>query len=206
MNTSASAIIKLGGSLFGVPDLASRLANFLRDFSRPRPILVCGGGPSVELIRNWDRIYNLGEEESHWLALRILSINSRVVSRLLPELLTMVDSFEGCFPAWERDLVPVYDSFQYMVEIDETSQDPLPRRWRVTSDTISARMAVTFGAPELILLKSVTLPERVSLSAAAEEGWVDPHFPVAARPIERIVSVNLRAAKLAESIFYDRAT
>ena len=203
MNIRASAIIKLGGSLLGVPDLAGRLTNFLRDFSRPRPILVSGGGAAINLLRNWDRMYLIGEEESHWIALRILSINSRIVARMLPDLLELVDSPEGCVNAWERSRVPVYDSYHYIVDIDEVSHDPLPRRWRVTSDSIAASMAVTFGAPELVLLKSVTLPERISLVEAARERLVDAHFPVVARSISRLVSLNLRAECPDESILYE---
>ncbi|MCH7892075.1 MAG: hypothetical protein IH921_11295, partial [Gemmatimonadetes bacterium] len=53
--------IGVGGSLLDLPDLAARLTNFLADFSRPRPVMVCGGGPTVELIRRWDREFDLGE-------------------------------------------------------------------------------------------------------------------------------------------------
>ena len=87
MDLRASSIIKIGGSLLGLPDRAIRLKNFLSDFSRPRPILVCGGGEMVNKLRRWDEIYNLGEETCHWLALRLLSINSRVLCGILPGLL-----------------------------------------------------------------------------------------------------------------------
>lgn len=203
MEIRASAIIKLGGSLLGLPDLATRLGNFLRDFSRPRPILISGGGRAIGLLRNWDRMYNIGEEESHWIALRILSINARIVTRLLPDLLVLVDSPEDCVTAWRQGKTPVYDAFHYIADVDEASYSPLPRRWRVTSDSIAASMAVAFGAPELILLKSVTLPERMSLEEAAEQGVVDPHFPAAARNISRLVCFNLRGRDQEESILYE---
>jgi aspartokinase-like uncharacterized kinase len=79
---------------------------------------------------------------------------------------------------------------------------PLPRRWRVTSDSIAARIASHFGAPELILLKSVTLPERISMTEAANEGLVDPHFPTAAKDLERVISVNLCDDDPEESLLY----
>jgi aspartokinase-like uncharacterized kinase len=202
MHLQPSCIIKVGGSLLGLPDLALRLRNFLADFARPRPILVCGGGAAVDLLRRWDRIYNLGEEASHWLALRILSINARVLVRILPEQLGLADCPQDCEDLWRDGRVPVYDAFHFIADVDEETENPLPRRWRITSDSIAARMAALWAAPELILLKSVTLPERMSFSEAAEAGFVDPHFPTAAHDVERVVAVNLRAEETRESVLY----
>ena len=89
-----------------------------------------------------------------------------------------------------------------IVEIDEESIDSLPRRWRVTSDSIAARMARVFRARELVLLKSVTFPERISMSEAAELGLVDEYFPTAARDVERVVAINLRSEDPEESALY----
>ena len=195
------SIIKLGGSLLGLPDLRSRLTNFLGDFSRSRSILICGGGGAVDQVRKWDRIYNLGEERSHWLALRALSITARVAEKAVPGL-ELADSAESIEPLWEAGKIPVFDPFQFIIEIDEESIDSLPRRWRVTSDSIAARMARVFGARELVLLKSTTFPERISMSEAAELGMVDEYFPTAARDIHRVVAINLRGEDPEESILY----
>ena len=195
------SIIKLGGSLLGLPDLRSQLKNFLGDFSRSRSILICGGGGAVDQVRKWDRIYNLGEERSHWLALRALSITARVVEKAVPGL-ELADSVESIEPLWEAGKIPVFDPFQFIIEIDEESIDSLPRRWRVTSDSIAARMARVFEARELVLLKSTTFPERISMSEAAELGMVDEYFPTAARDIHRVVAINLRAEDPEESILY----
>lgn len=192
MDLRASSVIKLGGSLLDLPDLPERLADFLADFSRPRPIVICGGGDAVELVRRWDRLYGLGEEESHWIALRVLSTTAHVLAAILPDRLVLVDSPEDCPPAWERGLVPVYDVYHFIIDIDEASPDPLPRRWRVTSDSIAARMAEHFGAPELVLLKSSSRPERLAMTEAAEDGFVDAQFPFVARHIPRVVSFNFR--------------
>lgn len=195
------SIIKLGGSLLGIPDLRSRLQNFLGDFSRSRSILICGGGDAVDQIRKWDSIYRLGEARSHWLALRALSITARVVEKAVPGL-ELADSIESVESIWKTGRIPVFDPFQFIVDIDEGSIDSLPRRWRVTSDSIAARMAVVFGSPELILLKSVSFPERISMTEAAELGLVDEYFPTAARDIPRVVGINLRGEDAEEGILY----
>ncbi|MCH2375909.1 MAG: uridylate kinase [Planctomycetes bacterium] len=189
-----SAVVKLGGSLLDLPDLALRLTNFLSEFDRLRTVTICGGGPTVDLIRTWDRQLNLGEEASHWIALQARTVNAQVVARVV-ECVEYTSRIEDFTEIWSRGHVPVYDALTFIREIDEHSVAPLPRRWRVTSDSIAARLAIHLKAPELVLLKSTTLPENLTLKRAAQEGFVDPHFPVAGREVPRVVSVNLRSAE-----------
>jgi len=188
---SPSCVIKLGGSLLDLPDLPARLKNYLADFSRPRKVLLTGGGEVVEQIRRWDRAYALGEEPSHWIALRALTISALVLERIVPEL-RYVELASELPQAWADGRVPLLDAYRFIKDIDEYSRDPLPRRWRVTSDSIAARMAAVLGAAEVILLKSVTPPDGMTVAEAANEGIVDPHFPVAAQGVQRILTVNLR--------------
>ena len=197
---NVSAVIKIGGSLLDLPDLADRLQGFLGDFSRPYPIAVCGGGRIVDVCRDWDRQHQLGEEPSHWLALEALSVTASFLERVVP-LFSHVRSPTEFAPLWRRRRVPLYDAHAFIRDIDETSESPLPRRWRVTTDSIAARMAQHFEAAEVILLKSTSIPEEATLEDAARDGFVDPHFPSAARDVERVVTVNLRQPEPYERVF-----
>ena len=198
-----SCVIKVGGSLLDLPDLPARLTNFLSDFSRPRPLLVCGGGPTVDLIRNWDRLFKMGEEASHWIALQALTTNALFLERILPSV-EYVQTPKAFQALWKRRKAPLYDTYRFIRDVDERSNDPLPRRWRVTSDSIAARMAVCFGASEVVLLKSVTFPEGTTIEAAARNGIVDPHFPVATQGVPRVVVVNLREDEPRETLLAAR--
>lgn len=189
-----SCVIKLGGSLMDLPDLPVRLKNFLADFSRPRKVLVAGGGELVEQLRKWDRAYDLGEETSHWIALRALTISALVLERIVPSL-RHVESPTQLPGAWEAGCVPLLDAYRFIKDVDERCRDPLPRRWRVTSDSIAARMAKSLNADELILLKSVTFPDGLSTTEAVQKGLVDPHFAVAAQGVPKILVVNLRESE-----------
>jgi hypothetical protein len=64
---------EVGGRLLDLPEMPGRLASLLADFARARPIVVCGGGATVDLIRDWDRLYGIGEEAAHWLVVRALT-------------------------------------------------------------------------------------------------------------------------------------
>ncbi len=186
-----ASVIKCGGSLFDLADLPDRLETVLGD-SPSRSLLICGGGPTANLVRTWDRSFTIGEEPSHWLALRALSFNSHALGEAVDRLeyAGRPDEFEAI---WTRGAIPVYDSHRFIAEIDETSRTPLPRRWRVTSDSIAARIAELFSARELILLKSTGIPPGTSSAEAAERGLVDEHFPLAAHSLTRVLWTDLRS-------------
>jgi len=190
----ATWVAKLGGSLLEVPDLpdlGQRLETVLAARGGPRPILVVGGGQTVDLIRRWDRLFDLGEEAAHWIAVRALSVNARVVKEILPGSV-LVESVQDCEAAWRQASVPIFDCFAFLTRIDERRENPLPRAWKVTSDSLAARIAVHFGAPELALLKSASFDSGASLSDAIQDGFVDAYFVEAARSLGSIVSINLR--------------
>ena len=79
----AVIVVKVGGSLYDLPDLGDRLRRFLAPLTGP-VLLFPGGGITVDTIRELDRIHRLGEEASHWLALAACSVNGMMLARLLP--------------------------------------------------------------------------------------------------------------------------
>jgi len=198
MKSSVSAVIKLGGSLLDLPDLSHRVDGLLDGLDRPHPIMLCGGGPSVDVIRKWDRLHGLGEEASHWISLEALVISALVAERIMARL-ELVTSPDGFASVWERGKVPLYDALSFIRGIDEQTSDPLPRRWSVTSDSIAARMATTFGASEVVLLKSVSIAAGTTITTAAEQGLVDPYFPTAAAAVDRVSAVDLRTDRFVET-------
>jgi aspartokinase-like uncharacterized kinase len=72
---------------------------------------------------------------------------------------------------------------------DESRPGALPHTWRVTTDSIAARVAVVYGAERLILLKSVDIPPETPWETAVTNGWVDAHFPQIARTLACPISV-----------------
>ena len=195
MSMNASSVFKFGGSLLApplLPDAADRFRHLLQQLGGARPIVLVGGGPMVDAIRRWDAVYGLGEEVSHWTAVRALSIATEIVACLLAGS-RVTKTQKECEAAWSAGVVPIHDSFEFLSQIDESRRDPLPRRWCVTSDSIAARLAECFEAPRLVLVKSTTIPAGLDVSGASREGYVDPHFAVAARGIPEIIAVNSTA-------------
>ena len=180
-------VAKVGGSLFDLPDLRDRLGQWAATL--PGPVLfVPGGGDGVNVIRGFDRLYGLGEEKSHWLALRVLTINAQILGLLL--------GAEVVPDATLASPVTILDPYQFCLA-DEGRPGALPHGWRVTSDAIAARMA-EFASAELVLLKSVDLPRNTDWAAAARAGLVDETVDAIVRRSNVPVQwVNLRQLPVA---------
>jgi aspartokinase-like uncharacterized kinase len=164
-------VVKVGGSLFDLPELGACLMRWLADLSPSGVLLVPGGGPTADVIRDFDRRHRLGEEKSHWLALRALTLNARILAELLPRS-RLVE-----YPGDKPDGIAILDPFAFCL-CDERNHpaDALPHSWTVSSDSIAARVAVASSARGLILLKSVTIPQEMSWARARCEGYVDGAF------------------------------
>jgi aspartokinase-like uncharacterized kinase len=161
-------ILKVGGSLYDLPDLGPRLRIFLQSLS-PNPVRIMpGGGDFADVIRTLDRIHNLGEATAHKLALETLRIAEAFLSHLLG-------------PAMPPSA------------LDGLELGDWPHSWDLTSDSLAARAAWQHQARCLILLKSVDIPPAMPWEEAAACGYVDRFFPraVAHAPF-RIDVVNFR--------------
>jgi aspartokinase-like uncharacterized kinase len=196
-------VVKVGGSLYDLPDLGPRLHRWLAlAFPRSsageradrRLVLVPGGGPLVDALRRLDHCHGLGEETSHWLALRALTVNAHFLAALLPSACVIGETGK-LDHAWDNDLLPVLDVHAFARD-DEYRPGRLPHSWAVTSDALAARIAVVLQAAELILLKSTTIPPGMDWREAGRRGLVDAPFAEVLRdaPADlRVRAVNLRA-------------
>ena len=178
-------VVKVGGSLFDLPNLGMRLTGWLRRYAAEPVVLVPGGGPAANVIRAYDRAQQLSEEASHWLALRMLHVNAHFLARLLPQA-PIVAALR------EDSALGVLDAFAFAQD-DEARPDHLPHTWDVTSDSIAIRAAKIMSAREVVLIKSIAW-EGDDWAAAARAGVVDAYFPQALRgtPGLRVRIVNLR--------------
>jgi aspartokinase-like uncharacterized kinase len=186
-------VVKVGGSLYDLPDLAPRLRRWLAAERAGGVLLVPGGGPAADVVRDFDRRHHLGEEASHWLALRALSLNVHFLAALLPSARVLHD-VEAWHRAWQENSIPILDVFSF-ARADEARPDRLPHSWAVTSDALAARVAVVAQARELVLLKSTTIPPGMDWQEAGQRGLVDAMLTevLRAAPDLRVRAVNLRA-------------
>jgi aspartokinase-like uncharacterized kinase len=169
-----------------------------------RVLMVPGGGPAADWIRDLDVSAHLGAERSHWLALRAMTLAAHALAQQLPGGL-VVEDLEACETAWSRGQVPILDMHAFALA-DETRDGHLEHSWDVTSDSLAARVAMVAGISHLVLLKSRSLPEPTDWSAAAGQGLVDRAFPAVVGSL-RVSAINFRAWRpVASSAATDTAT
>lgn len=190
---SPRLVVKVGGSLFDLDGLGSRLEAWLAEQPVRDVLLLPGGGPVVDVLRGLDRRHRLGDESAHWLALHALGLNARLLASLLAPQAEVVEGLDACHDLWRQGRVPVMNGYAF-ARADEGRPGCLPHTWAVTSDSLAARLAEVSGAAELVLLKSATIPEGTNWVEAGRRGYVDGYFAVVVGriPSLRVKAVNLR--------------
>jgi aspartokinase-like uncharacterized kinase len=187
---TSTLVVKVGGSLYDLPDLRATLNHWLQSLSPAQLILVPGGGRAADVVRELDQCHSLGEEKAHWLALAAMSLKAHFLRTLIP-CAELVAGVHQCQTCWREQRVPILDAYRFAL-LDEGRPGFLPHSWDVTSDSIAARVATVFGATELILLKSIEMPAGLSWVEASQQGHVDRFFDRAAAGLT-VKVINFRA-------------
>lgn len=179
-------VVKVGGSLYDLPELGQRLNAWLVRQTCQEVLLVPGGGAAANLVRDLDRLNGLGEETGHRLALRSLTFTAHLVAALLGQNGVVIADPTRASDVWQEKRLPILDLGAFAL-----ADSGLPHTWAVTSDSLAARVAHLLGSRTLVLLKSVTIPAGMSWEEAARRGDVDAYFPNLADSLT-VRTVNLR--------------
>lgn len=184
-------VIKLGGSLLESPDWAARLTRRLSELPPARSLLLVGGGPPVDAIREIASLHSYDAEFLHWLCVDAMDISHRLVEQQLqwPSLRT-----HDALPVWLRSSEPCgLVHTQAFYRIDNYQQLPvmLPLSWDTTSDSLAALLAHLVAADELLIIKSLAVNEPYDWPALSRAGIVDAAFTTAITGLSRIRAITL---------------
>jgi aspartokinase-like uncharacterized kinase len=168
-------VVKIGGSLYDLPELGPRLTCWLTQMQDTPVLLVPGGGKLADAVRELDRTHHLGGNRAHWLALQIMAVQARFLAALVPGAV-VVERLEACAEVWRNGRQAILDAHGF-AQADEGNEGALPHSWAVTSDSIAARAAQLLKARKLVLLKSMDWPGEANWEEAAHAGVVDAWFP-----------------------------
>jgi 5-(aminomethyl)-3-furanmethanol phosphate kinase len=180
---SGLEIVKLGGSLLGMHDWPTRVAELVRERGQERAIvIVVGGGAIVDGLRAIDAAAPQEAALMHGLAIELMGSTAKLVAAALALPLVVEPASVAA---------GVLDVPHWLAAHDYAAHDlaaRLPAGWEVTSDSIAAWVAATTGG-DLLLVKSVPPPactEAPSLDGLTRSGWVDDHFAQAAAALTTI--------------------
>jgi aspartokinase-like uncharacterized kinase len=184
-------VIKLGGSLLDLRDLAERF-HMWRVAQQPAcDLVIVGGGRFVDDLRATQCERGLDDASMHWLAIDAMGKNASTVAKMLPESRLVSDLTFVRLDAMQQQLV-VFDPAAFLHQ-DQVAGS-LPANWDATSDSIAARIANCCGADELVLLKSALPGPDRTPAGLAKVGYVDRHFATASAGLPLVRFVNLRGA------------
>lgn len=155
-------VVKIGGGLLAQ---AGRLDAVLAEIAlvgqRVPLLVVPGGGPFADAVRDVDRKLGLSDDAAHWMAVLAMDQYAHLIvdRQACAALVTGPVEIEG---ALADGRLPVLAPYRWLKE-----RDPLPHAWDVTSDSIAAWVADALGAHRLVLVK----PPHAEGAAL-----VDPYF------------------------------
>ena len=154
-------IIKVGGSLLVDRAQLDAAVAAIAEISRGRRVLIVpGGGPFADAVRDVDSRLDVSDDAAHWMSILAMDQYAFVLAERLraPVVTTPSDVRVRLTPGKIGVLAP----FRWLRDVD-----PLPHSWDVTSDSIAAWVAGQLGAEQLVLVKP---------AGARGPDLVDPYF------------------------------
>jgi aspartokinase-like uncharacterized kinase len=191
-------VIKLGGSLLRLPDLAVRFYGWRVAQQTAIDIVIVGGGSFVDSLRATQLERGLADMTCHWLAVQAMSKNAAAVAKMFPDS-KLSDNMDSVRRDTSSPKLVVFDSAEFLH--CDRGAGSLPTNWDTTSDSIAARVATCCGADELVLLKSALPEQDWTLADMSKVGFVDRHFAVATADLPLVRIVNLRDASFSSVVF-----
>ena len=166
--TAAEIVVKFGGGVLAHREHFDAALASIGTAARDRRLLVVpGGGPFADAVREVDRRLQLPDDAVHWMAVLAMDQYAYLIAARLAGAVLVAEPREMA-AALSAGHVPVLAPSRWLREAD-----PLPHSWTGTSDSIAAWVAGRVGARRLVLIKP---------PGATACHLVDSYFPRALPP------------------------
>lgn len=159
-----ATVVKFGGSLLGSREREGLLAAA----ARAGAIVVAGGGPFADAVRDAQTRLGFSDRAAHEMAILAMEQTARALADLEP-------AFAPCSTAADFAAAESAGSGAIWLPAATALEAPLPASWDVTSDSLALWLAATLRAERLVLLKSAA-PTGGSPAEWAQAGLVDRAF------------------------------
>ncbi len=145
---TCEVVIKLGGGLLMHPAHFDAALRTIETEARGAGVLVVpGGGPFADAVREADRRFHVGDSAAHWMAVLAMDQHAHLIAARLHGGVVVAGAREAN-AAIASGSIPVLAPYKWLRDVD-----PLPHSWDVTSDSIAAWVAGAVGARRLVLVK-----------------------------------------------------
>jgi len=169
-DASGLVIVKLGGAHALSPDLADEL-DALAGWRRPM-VLVPGGGPFADAVRQAQPVMEFDDRAAHHMALLAMEQFGLAICSL-DDRYVPASRTDGFAQALSAGQIPVWLPSQMALA------DPsIEMSWRVTSDSLAVWLAGQLGACDVVLVKRIAEPVAQSdIGVLVGTGVVDEALP-----------------------------
>ena len=168
LRTPPLAVVKLGGSQIRSPQLHQWVAALAAQAGRV--VVVTGGGPFADAVRDAQASIGFDDVAAHEMAMVAMGQFARALVGV-DDVFRVVESRAAILKALSEGKTPVWSPVRM------TLAARLPATWDLTSDGLSAWLAVQLGVEKLILVKHGRFAKTgVALDDLALDGIVDPLF------------------------------
>ncbi len=145
---AADIVIKVGGALERDPvAFGAAIADLGSLRHDARIVLVPGGGPFADAVRDADRTLGLGSDTAHWMAILAMDQYAHLLRARIPRAI-VIENPGRIRATCRAGRLPVLAPYRWL-----RRADPVPHSWDATSDSIAAWIAITLGAAHLVVLK-----------------------------------------------------
>ncbi|WP_353861355.1 aspartate/glutamate/uridylate kinase [Azospirillum formosense] len=167
MSSAPLWVVKLGGSLWRAPELRSWL-EILAAARRLRVVIVPGGGPFADAVRDAQPALGFGDRAAHRMALLAMEQYGTALADLEPRLT----------PARSLADLRGRPSPTLWMPLPLAEDADVAESWDVTSDSLAVWLAGALGATCAVLVKSAPVTDAVaSVTQLVTDGVVDPALP-----------------------------
>jgi aspartokinase-like uncharacterized kinase len=141
-------VVKIGGGLLASPGALGHVCDTLARAARGRAVVVVpGGGPFADAVREFERRFGLSADAGHWMALLAMDQYAHVLAERIPDAY-LVEDVGGIGAALGRGRMAILAPYRWL-----RNADVLPHGWEATSDSVAAFVAGALDASRLVLVK-----------------------------------------------------
>jgi probable H4MPT-linked C1 transfer pathway protein len=160
--THPDVVVKVGGGMLADVGAWRRVLATIDGMDEASVLVVPGGGPFADSVRDVDRRLRLDPVAAHWMAVAAMEQYGQLLASEMRRA-ELVEDAPALRRALEERKVPILLPSRWL-----RRADPLPHTWDVTSDSIAAWVAGVTGASRLVLVKP---------PGARGVDLADGHFP-----------------------------
>lgn len=141
-------VVKIGGGLLGTRGALERVCGAVAAMRRREAVVVVpGGGPLADAVRELDQRLGLSADTAHWMAILAMDQFAHLLAERIPGG-ALIEEPGGIAGALADGAVPVLAPSRWL-----RAADILPHSWNATSDSVAAFVAGALDAVRLELVK-----------------------------------------------------